>query len=73
MWACWKLALAACSGANFHVGQAVSLGVETGVMFSGYGGTVDTNRAGVEYDLTGSSANLFLNGVVMFRLRNDKF
>jgi len=60
-------------GANFHVGPTVSLGFETGVMFSGYGGEVETNFAGVEYDLTGSSANLFLNGVVMFRLRNDQY
>ncbi len=58
-------------GANFKVGPTVVLGVETGIMFSGYAGERE-NAFGVSNDFTGSSGNLFLNGVVLFRLGSDK-
>jgi len=56
-------------GANFHVGPTVSLGLETGFMISGYAGEIET-RAG-NWDIEGSTASLFLNGVVLFRLSGD--
>ena len=56
-------------GANFHVGPAVSLGFETGVMISGYGGEIETGFG--DLDLVGGATSLFLNGVVLFRLSGD--
>ena len=53
-------------GANFNAGPTVTFGLEAGFMFSGYGGEIDD--FGGENDLTGSSANLFLNGLVLFRI-----
>lgn len=58
-------------GANFKVGPTVVLGVETGFMFSGYTGERE-DVLGISRDFTGSSGNLFLNGVVLFRLGSDK-
>ncbi len=54
-------------GANFKVGPTVAFAVETGVMFSGYGGGSE-DRVGTGYDLTGDNSNLFLNGGVLFML-----
>ena len=58
-------------GANFRVGPTVVLGIETGVMISGYSGIIEDNFGDTE-DVTGNSASTFLSGVVMFRLGSDK-
>jgi len=56
-------------GANFHVSPTVSLGVETGFMYSGYAGEVETDFG--DFDIEGTTGSLFLNGVVLFRLSGD--
>jgi hypothetical protein len=58
-------------GANFHVGPTVSLGLETGVMLSGYAGEIEGTTLG-DLDVTGGSLGFFLNGVVLFRLGDDR-
>ena len=57
-------------GGNFGVGRTVALGFETGFMISGYAGIIDDGSE--EPDFTGEGTSVFLNGVVLFRLGNDK-
>lgn len=61
-----ELGIGGVFGANFNAGPTVTFGLEAGFMFSGYGGEIDD--FGGDNDLTGTSANLFLNGLVLFRL-----